>query len=295
MLVNSDSWNNPAADTLPAACRVVRQALGSQLQTGSLTGVVLGSGLGRAAAQLAEQGGCSIPWSDIPGMPAAGASGHAGRLVIGSVGQQTVAMLQGRVHLYEGYPPELVTYAVQLLIALGMRRLILTNAAGGIRSDLQPGHLMLICGHLVCPGTPLPVARTPLTSEASPQWLAARRGRQVWSAELRRIARRIATPLCVQEGVYALMPGPCYETPAEIRMLRWLGADAVGMSTVPEALLAAACGVPTLGVSCITNLAAGLSPVRLDHADVTDTAASIERPFVDWLGALLRELDHATG
>lgn len=263
-------------------------------------GVVLGSGLGGAAARLLEQGGVEVPYAAVPFMPATGVVGHSGRLVIGEISDVAVVFLQGRVHTYEGWNSHEVTFGTRLLAELGIHHLILTNAAGGINSAYRPGDLMLIEGHfsLFQPGTlPMPSLSTRMSLGREPRQpgystgshtsplAGPRAGRddQVWNAAWIQRARKISTPLRVHQGVYAMMPGPCYETPAEIRMLQRLGADAVGMSTIPEALAAARNGMQVLGVSCITNVAAGLSDQLLDHAEVTATANQIAVAFEDWL------------
>ncbi len=256
-----------------------------------MIGVILGSGLGCAANRLESQGGQSIPYQTIPGMPNTSVAGHSGRLVTGNAGGVPVLMLQGRCHLYEGHSPGTVTFATQVLCELGIRHLIITNAAGGINSAFRPGDLMLINGHLISPsvGACLQQASssglfpTGESAQTSSRSYRCRNGTGIWSSDLLDRALAVETSLQIHQGVYALMPGPCYETPAEIRMLRTLGADAVGMSTVPEALLASLLGVSVLGVSCITNTAAGLADNKLDHAEVTSTAASIEAAFSNWL------------
>ena len=256
------------------------------------TGVILGSGLGSAADHLLLNGGTAISYADIPGMPRTHVAGHAGRLVFGTVGQQSVVMLQGRVHFYEGHDTNAILFGVRLLAQLGIHSLIVTNAAGGIRSSLKPGCLMLIRSHLRPLGT-----RFPHSGQAAGNardFATAESEQKLWSPALCDLAKTISTPLSVQDGVYAMMTGPCYETPAEIRMLRTLGADAVGMSTVPEAIEASSSGIRVLGVSCITNVAAGLSDKSLNHAEVTETASSIETEFVLWLWNLLQSMPTPT-
>lgn len=233
-------------------------------------GIILGSGLGAAADRLVAEGGCEIRYADIPHMPVTQVTGHSGRLVVGRLADIPILMLSGRVHAYEGHTLDAITFGVRLLCALGANRLIVTNAAGGIRRGFSPGDLMLIRDTLRWPG--LALGGNVVQQD---QWC--------WPEWLRDVARRTATTLTVHDGIYAMMPGPNYETPAEIRMLQSLGADAVGMSTVPEAMMAASLGVPALGVSCITNVAAGLSDQLLSHHDVTATASAIESRFVDWI------------
>lgn len=250
-----------------------------------LTGVILGSGLGNAGNRLISENGIGIPYQEINGLPVPGIAGHAGQLVCGQIGRTPVAMLQGRVHFYEGHPPEAVIFGTRLLIALGIQTLVVTNAAGGINRSFSPGDLMLIRDHLS------PLLRRDLLPQGILTGLPLSKVRtRLWPERLRSIAQRQSTPLRLHEGVYAMMPGPCYETPAEVRMLRTLGADAVGMSTIPEALYAAVHGIEVLGISCITNVAAGLSESPLSHGEVTSTASSVEHEFERWIWDVLPRL-----
>jgi purine-nucleoside phosphorylase len=248
-------------------------------------GIVLGSGLGRPAQQLLADQGVAVDYSLIPGMPPSRVAGHRGQVVCGMRQQRPVVMLQGRVHAYEGHDDEALTAGVRLLFSLGVQQLILTNAAGGVRDGFHPGDLMLLDSHLEFPRS----TRVPLTcagSDQQPPDTPAgiyRRGVNPWDAELLKRVRSVPTSLNIHQGTYALMPGPNYETAAEVRMLKALGADAVGMSTVPEARWAAVAGMRVLAVSCITNAAAGLTDQRLDHAEVSQTARSVETEFSDWL------------
>jgi purine-nucleoside phosphorylase len=231
-------------------------------------GVVLGSGLGRFAESLG--GLVRIPYSSVPHLRAPGVAGHAGSLCFGDAGETSVACLSGRVHLYEGHPVADVVFGCRLLAALGCRIVLLTNAAGGIREGLAPGSLMLIVDHLNLTG------QNPLTG--GPHFVDMTRA---YDAEVRDAARLAANDAAVTlgEGVYAGLPGPSYETPAEIRMLRTMGADAVGMSTVMETIALRQAGVRVGAMSCITNAAAGLSDGLLDHHDVQVTARAAERDF----------------
>lgn len=264
-------------DRLEEACSFVRDLCWRQgSATGLHTAVVLGSGLGSPGDHAAAHGGLAVPYTSIPGLPQSAVAGHAGRLVIGGDQLQGVAFLQGRVHLYEGHSLRKVTFATAMLAALGVRRLILTNAAGGISPTFAPGDLMLIDGHLSFTEV----------SIRQQQWTRCSPG-ALWNARLRNLAAQIPSKLNVHQGVYAMMSGPCYETPAEIRMLRTLGADAVGMSTVPEAIFAAQHQIDVLGVSCITNAASGLTSSPLDHSEVSTVASGIDGPFTDWLLKLL--------
>lgn len=235
-------------------------------------GVVLGSGLGAFADQLEDR--TVIPYEDVPHLPRPRVAGHAGRLCFGSAGGALVACLHGRVHAYEGHAPADVVFGCRLLAALGCKTVLLTNAAGGIRDGFAPGVLMLITDHLNLTGT------NPLVGQAAFVDMTA-----AYDPSLCELARRAARELGVtlHEGVYAGLLGPSYETPAEIRMLRSLGADAVGMSTVMEAIALRHAGVRVGALSNVTNLAAGLSGAVLDHADVQDTARRSAGAFVSLL------------
>jgi purine-nucleoside phosphorylase len=248
-------------------------------------GVILGSGLGCAADRLIISGGVSVNYTDIPGMPRPHVVGHHGALVFGQVSDQCVVMLKGRVHWYEGRSLSDVLFGVRLLAGLGIRNLLVTNAAGGINPHFSPGDLMLIKSHLRPLLYTVPAAVALLLSESSSNLksLEIREKSELWSDDLRATALRIKTSLRIHEGSYAMMPGPCYETPAEIRMLLKLGADAVGMSTVPEAVEASRLGLSVLGISCITNCAAGLTDQTLSHSEVTATASSVSEQFSEWI------------
>lgn len=262
-----------------AACEFLHQ----RAQTYSRrfhTAVILGSGLGAVADAAISAQGTAIAYADIPGMPQTGVAGHAGRLVVGAGELDGTLFFQGRAHYYEGHSVDSVTFATRFACSMGIDRLIVTNAAGGIPSHFRPGDLMLINGHWTflhvaeAPDAPGAQGRTPL----------------LWNELLRDIATKVDTPLKVHQGVYAMMSGPNYETPAEVRMLRNWGISAVGMSTIPEALAAVRRGVRVLGVSCITNVASGLSDQPLDHAEVSHTAGSIETEFTSWMLELLSRL-----
>ncbi|HEX5724916.1 MAG TPA: purine-nucleoside phosphorylase [Longimicrobiaceae bacterium] len=231
--------------------------------------LVLGSGLGALADEIEDA--VRLPFAEIPGFPrrAQELVGHAGTLVAGRLEGVEVAAMQGRFHLYEGWRPEDVALPVRALAALGARVLLVTNAAGGIRIGLQPGDLMLMADHInLMWSNPLAGAILP-GEERFPDMS------DPYDAGLRRAAEEVARELRIPltQGVYAGLLGPSYETPAEVRMLARLGADAVGMSTVPEVLAARALGVRCLGISCITNLAAGLGGGRLTHDEVIEVGA----------------------
>lgn len=232
------------------------------------TAVVLGSGLGRLADTV--EGAARVPYADIPGFPRSTVDSHAGILVAGRLAGTPVILMSGRFHYYEGYTMETVCFYVRVLHLLGVRRLILTNAAGGIRETFRVGDLMLITDHLKF-FTESP-ARGQLPPVFGERFFDMSR---TYSPRLREMALACAQELDIplREGVYAFMPGPQFETPAEIRALRLLGGDAVGMSTVPEAIAAAQCGMETMGISCITNLAAGMVPGGVVSDDEVTAAA----------------------
>jgi purine-nucleoside phosphorylase len=244
-------------------------------------GLVLGSGLAGFATTLGDS--VRIPYADIQGFPATSVAGHPGELVVGTCGGARVACLSGRVHLYEGHSPGRVVFGVRLLAALGCGAVILTNAAGGIRSDLAPGSIVLVRDHLNLTG------QNPLVGPAEAPFPRFPDMTHVYDPELRALAREAAKQASIHltEGVYAGLLGPSYETPAEIQMLKRLGADVVGMSTVHEAIALRHRSVRVGGLSLVTNLAAGLAGRPLDHAEVQAAAAEarerLEILLVGWL------------
>lgn len=248
-------------------------------------GMILGSGLGDFADTLSDR--LVIPFDHIPGFPAATAPGHTGALVFGTKHGKTVACLQGRFHYYEGHDMQTLTLPVYVLARLGVKTLLLTNAAGGVNTSYRPGELMLITDHINFSGT------NPLIGEYTPD-LGIRFPdvTDLYSSSLRMKVKLAAVDagIALRQGVYMMFSGPSYETPAEIRMARLLGADAVGMSTVPEALAAARCGIRVLGVSCITNMAAGVSPHKLSHQEVIATANTVHDKFTALVDLILREI-----
>jgi purine-nucleoside phosphorylase len=244
--------------------------------------VVLGSGLGDFADGFENP--VTIPYSDIPGFPTSTAQGHAGRLVAGAVANVPVLAMQGRVHFYEGYSLEEVTFPVRTFGLLGIRKLILTNAAGGIDIELSQGSLMVISDHLNLLGAnPL---RGPNDERFGPRFpdMSA-----VYSRELqeRAVAEAHEMGIDLRRGIYAALAGPSYETPAEIHMLRGFGADAVGMSTVPEAIVARHMDMQVLGISCITNMAAGISDQVINHEEVMETGRRVKDVFARLLARLM--------
>ena len=240
--------------------------------------VVLGSGLGGFADDFEDATG--IPYEEIPGFMRSTAQGHAGRLVIGKVDNVPVVAMQGRVHYYEGYSLEEVTFPVRTFSLLGIKTLILTNAAGGINVQLTQGGLMVLTDHLNLMGdNPLRGANDERFGPRFPDMSS------VYSPELQELAIEEAKGIGVQvrRGVYCALSGPSYETPAEIHLLRNLGADAVGMSTVPEAIVARHMGLEVLGISCITNMAAGISDEPINHDEVMATGNRVRESFTELL------------
>jgi purine-nucleoside phosphorylase len=238
-------------------------------------GVVLGSGLGAFAEELTER--TEISYAEIPGWPPSTAVGHAGKLIIGKLDELPVAVMAGRAHLYEGNTAAQAAYGVRVLGTFGVRTMVFTNAAGGINPALERGGLVLISDHinlqgsnpLVGPNDDSLGPRFPDMSEAYPR-------------EYREIALQVASDLCIpmSEGVYVALLGPSYETPAEIRFLRTIGADVVGMSTVAEVIAANHMGIHAVGISCVTNMAAGMLPEKISHEEVLETGAMVRDTLV---------------
>jgi len=269
------------------AAQVVRERVlaltGRTLET-PVCGIVLGSGLGGLANKI--ENATRIAIADIPGFPAATVAGHAGQLIVGTLAERPVVALAGRVHLYEGHSAALAGFPVRLLHALGAAVYLASNAAGGIRRTFRPGDLMLIADHLNL------MYRNPLTGQVEPGDERFPDMSAPYDAELMELIRRAARSLGVplQEGVYCGLLGPTYETPAEVRMLEKLGADAVGMSTVPEVIVARALGMRVAAISLISNPAAGLALAPLNHAEVLEVgqlaAASFESLVTDFVRQL---------
>ncbi len=247
--------------------------------------VVLGSGLGAFADELSSR--ADVPYAEIPHWPGSTAIGHAGKLVFGCLAGAETVVMAGRAHLYEGYSPQQVVFGVRVLGSLGVKSIVFTNAAGGINLALQRGGLVLISDHINLQGSN-PLAgpnddtlgtRFPDMSEAYP-------------AQYRAVAKEAAQSLGIElrEGVYAAMLGPSYETPAEIRYLRAIGADVVGMSTVPEVIAANHMGMRVLAISCVTNMAAGILPQKINHEEVLETGAMVRDTLVRLLKVILPRL-----
>jgi len=262
-------------------------------------GIVLGSGLGAFADQLEEK--TAIPFAEIPHFPQSTVPGHSGKLAVGKVAGVPVAVMQGRVHAYEGYSSEEVVFPIRVLAAMGARQLVLTNAAGGINEGLNRGQLVLISDHINMSGRN-PVAgpaddrlATPATGVAGGPGFGPRffDMSEAYSSGLRRLAHEAAHAegFRLDEGVYLSVLGPSFETPAEIRAFRTMGADLVGMSTVQETIAARQMGIEVLGISCVTNLAAGIQGEPLSHEEVIETGRAVEKQ----LAGLLRRLVERIG
>ncbi len=247
--------------------------------------VVLGSGLGAFADELTDR--TEISYSDIPQWPASTAVGHAGKLVVGKLGGLDLAVMAGRSHLYEGYTPSQVTMGVRVLHGLGVRTIVFTNAAGGINLSYGQGALVLISDHINLQGSnPLIGPNDDTLGPRFPDMSDA------YCAECRAIAHEVGRQLgiALAEGVYAAVTGPSYETPAEIRYMRTIGADLVGMSTVPEVIVANHLGMRALAISCVTNMAAGILPQKINHEEVLETGRRVRDTLVRFLKALLPRL-----
>jgi purine-nucleoside phosphorylase len=248
--------------------------------------VVLGSGLGAFADEL--RGATSIAYDDIPGWPRSTAIGHAGRLVFGSLDGVDIAVMSGRSHLYEGYDSGRITFGLRVLKTLGAQSVVLTNAAGGINLAYQQGALVLISDHINLQGVnPLAGANLDELGPRFPDMTEA------YSPAHRRIAKEAAAQLGVdlQEGVYAAMLGPSYETPAEIRFLKVIGADLVGMSTVPETIVANHMGMKVLAISVVTNMAAGILNRKINHEEVLETGARVRGTLIQLLKKVIPRLE----
>ncbi|RXJ03837.1 purine-nucleoside phosphorylase [Anaerobacillus alkaliphilus] len=249
-------------------------------------GLILGSGLGVLAEEIENP--VKIPYDEIPGFPVSTVEGHAGQLVIGTLQGKQVITMQGRFHYYEGYSLERVTFPIRVMKELGVKSLIVTNAAGGINETFTPGDLMIITDHinnfgdnpLIGPNDPAQGVRFPDMSTA-------------YNKKLVKLAKEVAHTLeiPVKEGVYVGNTGPSYETPAEIRMLRFFGGDAVGMSTVPEVIVAKHCDLEVLGISCISNMAAGILDQPLTHEEVIETTEMVRANFLSFVKEIVKEMN----
>lgn len=263
------------------AVRIIRQRTDLVPEVG----MILGSGLGDYADRIENP--VKIPYQDIPNFPVSTVAGHAGQFVLGNRNGKTVIAMQGRIHYYEGYTQRQITLPVRIMKRLGIRNMLLTNASGGVNLSFAPGTLMMISDHINYSGSnPLLGPNFEIDGPRFPDMSL------VYPKELRDKLRQCAARegIALQEGVYMMFSGPCYETPAEVRMARTLGADAVGMSTVPEGIVCAHCGIPVLGISCITNYAAGILDQPLSHQEVVETAARVKDTFVQVVDLILKEV-----
>jgi purine-nucleoside phosphorylase len=252
------------------AAKAIRKRAASQQPT---FGIILGSGLGGLSKSIASA--VRVPFSEIPGFPEVSVAGHEGAVIVGSLGGREVVALSGRFHMYEGHPAALAAFPVRVFHALGAHDLFVSNAAGGISPKLAVGDLMMISDHLNLMGT------NPLLGKARDGEIRFPDRTDAYNPGLRWILRTTAEALGIKlrEGVYAGLLGPSYETPSEVKMLRLLGADAVGMSTVPEVIVARALGMRVAGVSVITNAAAGVTGAALSHAEVLETTTRVSAAF----------------
>ncbi len=248
-------------------------------------GMILGSGLGDYADKIENP--VKISYHDIPDFPVSTVAGHAGQFVLGTCMGKKVIAMQGRVHYYEGYSQRLITLPIRIMKRLGVKKVLLTNAAGGVNRSYEPGTLMVIRDHINYSGSNPLIG--PNFEEDGPRFPDMS---CVYDAGFRKSLKEKACEngIHLEEGVYMMFSGPNYETPAEVRMAGLLGADAVGMSTVPEAIVCGHCGIPVLGVSCVTNPGAGILDQPLNHAEVVETAARVKQTFEKVVDLVLREV-----
>jgi purine-nucleoside phosphorylase len=281
--MSEETTPQPIYERAEHAARTIRARFNEEVRAA----VVLGSGLGAFADDLEDA--TALPYEEIPGFARPTVEGHAGRLVLGRVSGVPVAVMQGRFHYYEGYSFDEVLFPVRTLGLFGVKALVLTNAAGGINIELAQGALMVISDHLNLMGVnPLRGAHDPRFGERFPDLTETyARDYQEWAVE-----EAHAMGLDLRRGVYAALSGPTYETPAEIRMLRTLGADAVGMSTVPEAVAARQMGMKVLGVSCITNMAAGVKDEPINHQEVIETGERVRDTFRELLRRVIPRISN---
>lgn len=246
-------------------------------------GLILGSGLGDLADEVENK--LEIDYEDIPNFPVSTVEGHEGKLIYGDLSGRKVIVLKGRFHFYEGYDLQTVTYPVRIFKELGVKRLILTNAAGGVNENFQPGQLMVITDHINLTGSNPLMGQN--LSQHGPRFVDMT---ETYSTTAQKLLLSLGDQLNIplQEGVYTWFTGPTYETPAEVRMARILGGDAVGMSTVPEAIVAKHAGIEVIGISCITNLGAGMQS-ELNHQEVVEVSQQVKPHFKALIKAFIRE------
>jgi purine-nucleoside phosphorylase len=262
-----------------------RQAILAHTDIQPKLGLILGSGLGVLAEEMEET--VVIPYEAIPHFPLSTVVGHAGKLIVGTFAGKPVAVMAGRFHLYEGHDPAIVTFPIRVLKAWGIETLFVTNAAGGIHLSYSPGDLMLIQDHInFMFRSPLMGPNDAKLGVRFPDMSAA------YDPALRQLAHRVAQAqgISLREGVYVATLGPSFETPAEIRMFRQLGGDAVGMSTVPEVIVARHAGMRVLGISCISNMAAGILPQPLTHEEVLETGRQVKSKFIQLIKGIIAEV-----
>ncbi len=268
-----------------AQIKEAAQYINGKIEIKPEIGLIMGSGLGVLGDHLEQA--VTIEYKDIPHFPLSTVEGHAGELLIGLLSGRPVVLMRGRFHMYEGYGPELTAFPVRVMKALGVHTLLVTNAAGGINLDFASGNLMLISDHINLTG------RNPLIGPNEDE-LGARFPdmSEAYSKRLRAIAHEVATAqgMTIREGVYAGLLGPSYETPAEIKMLRILGADAVGMSTVAEVIAARHTGMEVVGISCISNMASGILDQPLSHIEVMETTERVKLQFLGLVSALIARI-----
>lgn len=248
-------------------------------------GLILGSGLGDYADQIENP--IVIPYETIPDFPVSTVEGHKGQFLLGMCNGKKVIVMQGRVHYYEGYDQKIITLPIRIMKRLGIENMVITNAAGGVNKSFEPGTLMIIEDHINFSGSnPLVGKNIDKDGTRFPDMS------NIYKKDLREKLKTVASEkgIKLEEGIYMMFSGPSYETPAEIRMARTMGADAVGMSTVPEAIVCSHCGIPVIGISCITNCAAGILEQPLGHEEVVETAAKVKNTFVKVIDIILSEV-----
>lgn len=248
-------------------------------------GLILGSGLGVLAEEIENP--VSIPYEEIPHFPVSTVEGHAGELILGNLEGKSVVVMSGRLHLYEGHEAQKVAFPIRVMKELGIESMIVTNAAGGVNETFEPGDLMVIKDHVNL------MFRNPLIGPNDNDWGPRFPDMsEAYDSKLRQLAHQVAKEQGFQlcEGVYCAVLGPSYETPAEIRMIRKLGGDAVGMSTVPEVIVARHAKIRVLGISCISNMAAGILPQPLSHEEVMETANQVKDKFIKLVKGIIRSM-----
>ncbi|RKD34549.1 purine-nucleoside phosphorylase [Thermohalobacter berrensis] len=257
----------------------------NKLESKPKIGLILGSGLGILADEI--QNSISLAYKDIPHFPVSTVKGHQGKLVIGKLDNKDVIAMQGRFHYYEGYSMEEVTFPVRVMKKLGVEKIIITNAAGGVNTEFEPGDLMIIKDHInFAFDNPLIGKNHEELGPRFPDMSNA------YSKKLIKLAKESGNKLDInlKEGTYMFLTGPTYETPAEIKMVSYLGADAVGMSTVPEVIVAVHSNIEVLGISCITNMAAGILDQPLDHSEVIETTQKVRNKFIKLVKEILKNM-----